>query len=284
MQNEYGLLTAEQIEQYIAYLLEQERSSATICKYKHNLTELYRFLDGRLMNKDVLIEWKKTLCETYAPSTVNFMLTVANSFLQFMGWGQLRVKQLKIQKNLFCDEEKELTQEEYARLIYAADQKDNERLSLILQTICATGIRVSELKFITVEAVDMGRAEVSNKGKRRIVFLPGKLCRLLRKYVQKQKITAGAVFVTRNGRPMDRSNIWREMKRLCKSAEVEPGKVFPHNLRHLFARTFYSIEKDLSRLADILGHSSISTTRIYTAESGKVHQKQIERMGLVITT
>jgi len=212
------------------------------------------------------------------------MLTVANSFLQFMGWRELRIRPLKIQKSLFCDEEKELTQEEYTHLIHAADQKDNERLSLILQTICATGIRVSELKFITVEAVDMGRAEVNNKGKRRIVFLPGKLCRLLRKYIQKQKITAGAVFVTRNGRPMDRSNIWREMKKLCKSAGVEPGKVFPHNLRHLFARTFYSIEKDLSRLADILGHSSISTTRIYTAESGRVHQKQIERMGLVITT
>jgi len=284
MQKEYGLLTAEQIEHYVAYLQEQERSSATICKYKHNLSELYRYLDGRMMSKEVLIEWKKSLCEIYAPTTVNFMLTVANGFLQFMGWETLKVKQLKIQKNLFCAEEKELTQEEYARLIHAAEQEENARLSLILQTICATGIRVSELKFITVEAVGMGRAEVNNKGKRRVVFLPGKLCRLLRKYIHKQKITAGAVFVTRTGKPIDRSNIWREMKRLCKKAEVEPGKVFPHNLRHLFARRFYSIDHDLSRLADILGHSSISTTRIYTAESGKEHQKQIERMGLVVTT
>ena len=231
-----------------------------------------------------MIEWKNYLCRQLAPATVNCILTVFNGFLQFIGKPGYKVKLLKIQKNLFFDENRELTQKEYERLIRAAEQEDNERLSLIIQTICSTGIRVSELKFITVEAVHTGRTEICNKGKRRLIFLPDKLCRVLKKYLQKQKITAGAVFVTRSGNPVDRSNIWREMKALCQSAGVEPKKVFPHNLRHLFARTFYSREKDISRLADILGHSSVSTTRIYTAESGKIHQKQIERMGLVITT
>ena len=190
---------------------------------------------------------------------------------------------MKIQKALFCDERRELTRAEYARLVSAAQKVGNERLSLVMQTICATGIRVSELRFITVEAVTTGRAEICNKGKRRTVFLPGRLRRLLRKYLQKQKKTAGAVFTTRTGRPLDRSNIWRDMKALCESADVEPGKVFPLNLRHLFARTYYSLEKDLSRMADILGHSSVNTTRIYTVESGGVHQRQLERMGLIIT-
>lgn len=221
---------------------------------------------------------------SHAPATVNSILAAVNGFFRFMGWKDIAVKLLKIQKALFCDERRELTRAEYARLVSAAQKVGNERLSLVMQTICATGIRVSELRFITVEAVTTGRAELCNKGKRRTVFLPGRLRRLLRKYLQKQKKTAGAVFTTRTGRPLDRSNIWRDMKALCESAGVEPGKVFPHNLRHLFARTFYSMEKDLSRLADILGHSSVNTTRIYTAESGLVHARQVERMGLVLTT
>ena len=220
---------------------------------------------------------------SHAPATVNSILAAVNGFFRFMGWKDIAVKLLKIQKALFCDERRELTRAEYARLVSAAQKVGNERLSLVMQTICATGTRVSELRFITVEAVTTGRAEICNKGKRRTVFLPGRLRRLLRKYLQKQKKTAGAVFTTRTGRPLDRSNIWRDMKALCESADVEPGKVFPLNLRHLFARTYYSLEKDLSRMADILGHSSVTTTRIYTMESGGVHQRQLERMGLIIT-
>ena len=233
--------------------------------------------------KAALIEWKESLSASRAPATVNSMLAAVNGFFRFMGWKGIAVKLLKIQKALFCDERRELTRAEYARLVSAAQKVGNERLSLVMQTICATGIRVSELRFITVEAVTTGRAEICNKGKRRTVFLPGRLRRLLRKYLQKQKKTAGAVFTTRTGRPLDRSNIWRDMKALCESADVEPSKVFPHNLRHLFARTYYSLEKDLSRLADILGHSSVNTTRIYTVESGGVHQRQLERMELIIT-
>lgn len=220
---------------------------------------------------------------SHAPATVNSILAAVNGFFRFMGWKDIAVKLLKIQKALFCDERRELTRAEYARLVSAAQKVGNERLSLVMQTICATGTRVSELRFITVEAVTTGRAEICNKGKRRTVFLPGRLRRLLRKCLQKQKKTAGAVFTTRTGRPLDRSNIWRDMKALCESADVEPGKVFPLNLRHLFARTYYSLEKDLSRIADILGHSSVNTTRIYTVESGGVHQRQLERMGLIIT-
>ena len=220
---------------------------------------------------------------SHAPATVNSILAAVNGFFRFMGWKDIAVKLLKIHKALFCDERRELTRAEYARLVSAAQKVGNERLSLVMQTICATGTRVSELRFITVEAVTTGRAEICNKGKRRTVFLPGRLRRLLRKYLQKQKKTAGAVFTTRTGRPLDRSNIWRDMKALCESADVEPGKVFPLNLRHLFARTYYSLEKDLSRMADILGHSSVNTTRIYTMESGGVHQRQLERMGLIIT-
>ena len=220
---------------------------------------------------------------SHAPATVNSILAAVNGFFRFMGWKDIAVKLLKIQKALFCDERRELTRAEYARLVSAAQKVGNERLSLVMQTICATGTRVSELRFITVEAVTTGRAEICNKGKRRTVFLPGRLRRLLRKYLQKQKKTAGAVFTTRTGRPLDRSNIWRDMKALCESADVEPGKVFPLNLRHLFARTYDSLEKDLSRMADILGHSSVNTTRIYTMESGGVHQRQLERMGLIIT-
>ncbi len=277
-------LTTAHLDRYLDYLREQERSDATIQKYTHDLTALLDELGGRQLTKAALIAWKGRLAETYAPASINSMLAAVNGFFSFQGWQDMKIKPLKIQKSPFCDEGKELTQAEYVRLVRAAEDGGNERLSLVLQTICATGIRVSELQFITVEAVRTGRGKVNNKGKHRTVFLPDKLRRLLKKYLQKRKITTGPVFVTRNGRPLDRSNIWRDMKALCESAGVEPGKVFPHNLRHLFARTYYSLEKDLSRLADILGHSNVNTTRIYTAESGLVHARQLERMGLVLTT
>lgn len=284
MKKKQKSLTIAHMKDYLNFLWEQERSVATIEKYAHDLRSLFEFLNGRPMKKELLLEWKAHLAESYAPATANSMMAAANGFLGFMGWREMKIKPLKIQKSPFRDEQKELTQAEYARLVRAAEGEGNQRLSLVIQTICATGIRVSELKFITAEAVHTGRTEVNNKGKRRIVFLTDRLRRLLKKYLQQQKNTAGAVFVTRSGRPLDRSNIWRDMKALCKKAGVEPGKVFPHNLRHLFARTYYTLEKDLSRLADILGHSNVNTTRIYTAESGLVHARQLEGLGLVLTT
>lgn len=277
------VLTADLLHRYIRHLRSLERAPHTIQKYTHDLTVLAQWLGNKPVTKGLLLEWKESLIATHAPASVNAMLAAANGLLSYLGRVDLRLRPLKIQRALFLNEEKELTRQEYVRLVRAAEKKENLRLSLVIQTICATGIRVSELKFITAEAVHAGRAEVSNKGKRRVVFLPERLRQLLKKYLQKQQITAGAVFVSKNGRPLDRSNIWRDMKALCESAGVAPGKVFPHNLRHLFARTFYSVEKDLSRLADILGHTSVNTTRIYTAESGAVHARQIGRLGLVVT-
>ena len=283
-------ITADLLRRYVLHLREEERADSTIEKYVRDLEALGRHLAGRPVTKAALIGWKEELAQRHAPATVNSMIAAVNGFLHFMGWRECAVKLLKIQKSLFCDERRELTRSEYARLVRAAEQEGNLRLSMVLQTICATGIRVSELRFITVEAVRTGRAEIVNKGKRRTVFLPDKLRRLLQKYLRGQKKTAqpadakNPVFTTRTGKPLDRSNIWRDMKRLCESAGVEPGKVFPHNLRHLFARTYYTLEKDLSRLADILGHSSVNTTRVYTMESGAVHARQMERMGLVLTT
>ena len=276
-------LTVTLIQRYAGHLCDQERSAATIQKYVHDLTALSTFLDGRPMTKGLLLEWKEGLIGRYAPASVNAMLAAVNRFLTFLGRNDLRLRPLKIQRALFLPADKELTRAEYIRLVRAAQSRDNQRLALVLQTICATGIRVSELRFITAEAVQTGRAEVVNKGKRRAVFLPEKLRRLLKSYLRAQKITAGAVFLSRRGNPLDRSNIWRDMKALCQSAGVAPGKVFPHNLRHLFARTYYALEKDLSRLADILGHTSVTTTRIYTAESGAVHARQIGRLNLVAT-
>ena len=235
------------------------------------------------ISKGALIDWKKQLAKRYAAASVNSMLAAVNTFLGFAGWADCKMKPLKIQRNLFCHEEKELTRAEYLRLVQAAGRGGNERLSLVIQTICATGIRVSELRFVTVEAVRAGRSVVSCKGKTRIIFLPEKLCRLLTQYARKQKRPSGPIFVTRSGRPLDRCNIWRDMKALCESAGVAPEKVFPHNLRHLFARTYYTMEKDLFRLADLLGHSNINTTRIYTMENGTVHARQLEHMRLVVT-
>lgn len=283
MSKKYPAVTITMIDRYLTHLREQERSAATLQKYRHDLNELCGYLHNAPLNKSALIDWKELLISKYAPATVNSMLIAVNGYLRFYGWQGLSVKLLKVQKALFIDESKELTKAEYDRLVQEAQRKNNERLALVIQTICATGIRVSELRFITVESVQNGRVEISSKGKRRMVFLPDKLRQLLRNYVRKQKKTAGVVFTTRTGRPLDRSNIWRDMKGLCERAGVAPEKVFPHNLRHLFARTFYSLERDLSRLADILGHSSIVTTRIYTAESGIIHARQMGRLGLVIT-
>lgn len=282
-QHKKRMLTPQLMERFGVFLREQEKSGPTIEKYRRDLTALYEFLQDQPISKGALIDWKKQLIKRYAAVSVNSMLAAVNTFLGFAGWSDCKVKPLKIQRNLFCREEKELTRAEYLRLVQAAGRVGNERLSLVLQTICATGIRVSELRFVTVEAVRAGRSVVNCKGKTRTIFLPEKLCRLLIQYARKQKRASGPIFVTRSGRPLDRCNIWRDMKALCESAGVAPEKVFPHNLRHLFARTYYTMEKDLFRLADLLGHSNINTTRIYTMENGMMHARQLEHMRLVVT-
>ena len=270
------------VRDYENYLVEEERSRNTITKYMRDLKSYFIFLQGEAVTKESLVCWKEKLTQTYLPASVNSMLAAVNGFLEWAGYPQYRVKPLKIQREIFTKPEKELSKEEYIRLVKAAEEKQNCRLALILQTICATGIRVSELQFITLETARTGRTVVDCKGKKRTVFLPGALSRALQEYCREHGIKEGVVFRTKNRKPLDRSNIWRDMKNLCCSAGVEPEKVFPHNLRHLFARTYYHMEKDLSRLADLLGHSNVTTARIYTMESGLEHAKQVERMGLVV--
>lgn len=276
-------ITTKMAEQFAIHLREQEKGASTIELYQRSLAVFCKFLEGEPVTKDALIKWKESLTKRYAATSVNTMLAGITAFLTFAGWIDCKVRPLKIQKSLFCEEEKELTREEYLRLVRAAEQEGNERLSLVLQTICATGIRVSELQSITIEAARAGRAVVNCKGKTRTVFLPKRLCRALMQYARKQQLASGHIFITKAGKPLNRSNIWRDMKSLCKSAGVAPEKVFPHNLRHLFARTYYALEKDLFRLADILGHSNVNTTRIYTIESGAIHAHQIEQMRLAVT-
>ena len=265
------------------YLIREERSEATVEKYLRDIGAFVTFLHGEGMTKEKIIAYKQHLIDSgYAVRSINSMLAAINSFLSYLGRSDLKVKAMKLQHQVFCPEERELTREEYERLCRTAARRHQERLCLILQTICSTGIRVSELQFITAEAVRSGRAEVSLKGKTRTVLLSRDICGKLLKYLSDHKIRDGCVFVTRNGKPVCRSNIWREMKSLCKEAQVDPRKVFPHNLRHLFARIFYGIEKDIVKLADVLGHSSVETTRIYVISTGSEHLNFLNRMRLVI--
>lgn len=257
------------------FLTEEEKSEATIEKYIRDVRFFGEFISTREITKQEVMEYKKSLIESYAPASVNSMLVSLNCFLHFIERPDCCVKLLKIQRQMFVSEKKELTTAEYRRLLKAAQ---GTRLEIVIQTICETGIRVSELKYITVEAVEQGRATVDCKNKTRVIFIPSPLRKILLQYIKKSGIIAGSVFVTKNGKPLNRSNIWRDMKALCEKANVAPGKVFSHNLRHLFARTFYSIERDIVRLADLLGHSSINTTRIYTIETGRQHLDCLERM------
>lgn len=250
-------------------------------KYLRDVRAFLVFSGQTAITKDLVMTYKQALLEkNYAVRSINSMLASLNSLLDFLGWGDCKVKSLKIQRQTYCAEEKELTKAEYLRLLEAS--RNQPQLNLIMQTICGTGIRVSELKYFTVETVRRGEIVVSCKSKTRTILLPGKLKKLLLEYAKKNKIQSGAVFVTRNGKPVNRSNIWAQMKRLCEIAGVKPSKVFPHNLRKLFARTFYGIEKDIAKLADILGHSSINTTRIYIMTTGTEHRRKIERLGLVV--
>ena len=277
------ILTSEAIYHFKKYLREEEKSKNTIEKYLRDVRAFAAYLGGAAVTKETVIAYKgKLLSENYAVRSMNSMLASLNSLFSFLGWSDCRVKSIKVQRQIYCPEEKELTKAEYMRLVNTAKQKGNERLNLILQTICGTGIRVSELQFITVEAVKNGEAVVSLKGKTRSVFIVKELQKKLLRYAAEQKIKNGVIFVTRTGKPISRTNIWREMKGLCEQAGVNPQKVFPHNLRHLFARTFYGIEKDIAKLADILGHSSINTTRIYIMSTGNEHRRRMENMRLII--
>lgn len=277
------ILTSEAIQNFKKYLREEEKSENTIEKYIRDVWAFATYMNGSEITKESVIAYKSNLIsETYAARSINSMLASLNSLFAFLGWVDCKVKSIKLQRQIYCPEERELTKAEYMRLVNASKKKGNERLSLILQTICGTGIRVSEIKYITLEAVKSGKAVVSLKGKTRSVFLVRKLQKKLLRYAAEQGIKSGTIFITRTGRPISRTNIWREMKNLCKSANVNPQKVFPHNLRHLFARVFYGIEKDIAKLADILGHSSINTTRIYIISTGNEHRRQMENMRLII--
>lgn len=288
---EMYIIAETMAQEYKSYLIREERSPATVQKYLHDITAFYSWLSQNCppnggapnsVSKETVITYKGLLAEQFAISTVNGALAALNGFFSYLGYFALRVKPLKKQRALFCPKEKELSKAEYMRLLKTANSEGNQRLLLLMETICSTGIRVSELRFITAEAAAGGSAEVNCKGKRRTVFLPRKLCKLLTAYSKKNGIRSGSIFVTRSGTPMNRSNIWAEMKRLCRLSGVDAKKVFPHNLRHLFARTFYSLEKDIAKLADLLGHSSIDTTRIYIVESGAEHQRQMARLHLLI--
>lgn len=280
------ILSEKNIERFHKHLIREEKSTATTEKYLRDARAFLVFVGQETVTKDLAMGYKQALLEkNYAVRSINSMLASLSSLLDFLGWGDCKVKSLKIQRQTYCAEEKELTKAEYLRLLEAS--RNQPQLNRIMQTICGTGIRVSELKYFTVEAVRSEEIVVRCKSKTRTILLPGKLKKLLLEYAKKNNIQSGAIFVTRNGKPVNRSNLWAQMKRLCESAgvkagEVKAGKVFPHNLRKLFARTFYGIEKDIAKLADILGRSSINTTRIYIMTTGAEHRRKIERLGLVV--
>ena len=280
---EERIISAEVISRFQAHLAEEEKSTATMEKYIRDVTAFSVYINNAELNREAVIAWKRQLMEEgYAIRSINSMLASLNCFFVYLGRADLKVKALKLQQEVFRPEEKELTKAEYERLCHAAQKRHNERLSLILQTICSTGIRVSELPFITVSAVRSGSALVSLKGKTRSVFLPQSLQKKLLRYIKEQKLTEGSVFITRRGKPLSRTNIWREMKSLCTDAQVDSRKVYPHNLRHLFARVFYSLERDIVKLADVLGHSSVNTTRIYIISTGREHCRCMEKMHLIV--
>ena len=275
-------ITEELLGKFENSMFEDEKSKATVEKYLRDLRNFAVFTKGQSIDKTLVLGYKAELGRNYALTSANSMLAALNAFLRFAGWHECQVKQFKIQKEVFCSEERELSKAEYLALIRAAESKKNKRLALLIQTICGTGIRVSEIKYITVEAVRRGEAEVSCKGKMRRVLIVSALQKKLLQYAKEHGIKSGMIIVTKNGKALNRSNIWAEMKKLCKEAGVSPNKVFPHNLRHLFARTFYGVEKDIAKLADILGHSNINTTRIYIISTGAEHRRKMENMQLII--
>ncbi|MEG1294248.1 MAG: tyrosine-type recombinase/integrase [Clostridium sp.] len=275
-------IQAEMIEEFQEYLRKEERAAATIMKYSHDLRMFITFLSGRAVDKEQVIRYKEWLLRSYRVRSVNSMIAALNCFLEFAGWREYRVKLVKVQRKLCSEEAKELQKKEYVRLIQTAQSRGKERLAILMQTLCSLGLRVSELHFVTVEAVKTGSLQIFNKGKNRSMIVSGKLRQQLLLYIKKQELSKGEIFITRTGRPMDRSNIWREMKSLYIEAHVMAQKIFPHNLRHLFARTFYAMGKDVVKLADIMGHSNIETTRIYTMSSGREYRQQLEALELML--
>ncbi|WP_304643023.1 tyrosine-type recombinase/integrase [uncultured Oscillibacter sp.] len=275
-------ISEEKLIAFERHLRLEEREPATIEKYLRDIRSFAMWLEERALCKEAVVAWKENLlAKHYAPSTVNSMLIAVNRFFRFQHWDELRVKTVRVQRQIFRRRDKELTKEEYARLLDTAQDLGRERLALLMETICATGIRVSEVRYITVEAAQAGRAEIALKGKIRTILLPGKLRRKLLKYAKKQNTGSGEIFLTRTGKGMSRRQIWAEMKSICKKAGVAPSKVFPHNLRHLFARTFYKVCRDVVQLADVLGHSSVETTRIYLATTGDEYVRRMDRLGLI---
>ena len=270
----------EDLQRFAAYLRQEEKSEGTIEKYLRDAAGFAARMENQPVTKEAVAAWRDGLVDAgYAPVTVNSMVAAVNALLRFLGWADCRVKALRLQRRMFREQSRELTREEYDRLIAAAQKKP--RLALLMETICGTGIRVSEVRYITVEAARAGRADISLKGKVRTILLPGKLCRKLLKYAKKNKIASGEIFLTGSGKGMTRRQIWAEMKALCDKAGVERTKVFPHNLRHLFARTFYKVTRDIAKLSDVLGHSSMETTRIYLISTGAEHARTLDRLGLV---
>ena len=276
------LITNKSIKSFEKYLIENEKAVATVQKYIHDIQYFADYVNKRVLNKTIILNYKRLLEQKYAVRSANSMIASLNAFLRFSNWHNLCVKQFKTQAEAYCSEEKELTKTEYNTLIRTAEQNQKQKLSLVIQTICGTGIRVSELQYITVEAVVQGEATVLCKGKTRKIFIVKSLRKKLLQYAKEHNILLGTIFVTKSGKSLNRSNIWRQMKNLCIQAGISPKKVFPHNLRHLFARTFYNIEKDIAKLADILGHSNINTTRIYIITTGAEHQRHMENMHLII--
>lgn len=276
------ILTQEQLRAFAYHLRSEERAAGTVEKYLRDTRAFARWLAGCPVSRETVTGWKEELSSRqYAPATINAALAALNSLFRFLGREEFRAKFIRIQRRMFRDPERELTRSDYDRLIAAARTQGRERLALVMETICATGIRVSELRYITVEAAQRGRAEVALKGKIRVILIPSKLGGKLLKFAKKQKTVSGEIFLTGNGKSLSRRQIWAAMKRLCLSAGVAPSKVFPHNLRHLFAAVYYQAYKDIVKLADVLGHSSIETTRIYLLTSGAEHQRQLDRLGLI---
>lgn len=274
-------LERRMLEDFREFLVREEKGKATVEKYRRDCEHFRQFLGGATVCKSGVLAYKNRLLSAqYAPRSVNSMLSSVNALLRFLGWEDCRVKSVRLQQEIYCPEERELTKEEYGRLVEAAE--GNERLQLVLQTICSTGIRVSELQYFTVEAVAKREVTVRCKGKTRRILLPGKLPKILLQYARRAGVRSGPIFRTKRGTALSRGCIWEQMKRLCARAKVKPGKVFPHNLRKLFARSFYRIDKDIAKLADILGHSSINTTRIYIMSTGSEHRRKLERLGLLL--
>ena len=271
-----------ELSAFEAHLRSEDRSSGTVGKYLRDGAEFAAWLGCRKLTRETANRWREHLVKTgYAPATINSMLSAVNHLLKFLGQEDCKIRFLRVQRKAFREQNRELTRAEYQRLLDTAAEQGQKRLGLLMETICSTGIRVSEVQYITVEAAQQGRAEVSLKGKIRSILLPAKLCRKLLKYAKKNKTASGEIFLTGSGKPVSRKQIWREMKALCKKAGVESSKVFPHNLRHLFATTFYKACRDIVKLADVLGHSSIDTTRIYLMTTGAEHARQLEKLGLV---